>query len=60
MISRVLRNNSGNPIQAEIDQARYRWLEFYKVKFDGSWYTRLFGKFVLKDFFGNKYNQSNK
>ncbi len=23
-------------------------LEFYKVKFDGSWYTRLFGKFVLK------------
>ena len=23
-------------------------MEFYKVKFDGSWYTRLFGKFVLK------------
>ena len=42
------QDNSGNPIQAEIDQARYRWLEFYKVKFDGSWYTRLFGKFVLK------------
>ena len=42
------QDNSGNPIQSEIDQARYRWLEFYKVKFDGSWYTRLFGKFVLK------------
>ena len=23
-------------------------MEFYKIKFDGSWYTRLFGKFVLK------------
>ena len=42
------QNNRGEPIQAEIDQAKYRWLEFYKVKFDGSWYTRLFGKFVLK------------
>tara|TARA_B100000989_G_scaffold105532_1_gene77340 strand:- start:8348 stop:10921 length:2574 start_codon:yes stop_codon:yes gene_type:complete len=41
-------DNSGNPMQSEIDQARYRWLEFYKLKFDGSWYTRLFGKFVLK------------
>ena len=41
-------DRNGNPIQSEIDQAKYRWLEFYKVKFDGSWYTRLFGKFVLK------------
>ena len=32
----------------EIDQAKFRWLEFYKVKFDGSLYTRLLGKFVLK------------
>ena len=42
------QNNNGSPNLAEIDQAKYRWLEFYKVKFDGSWYTRLFGKFVLK------------
>jgi len=42
------QDRNGNPIQSEIDQAKYRWLEFYKVKFDGSWYTRLFGKFVLK------------
>ena len=41
-------DRNGNPIQAEIDQAKFRWLEFYKIKFDGSWYTRLFGKFVLK------------
>tara|TARA_B100001057_G_scaffold244019_1_gene244328 strand:+ start:2954 stop:5524 length:2571 start_codon:yes stop_codon:yes gene_type:complete len=42
------QNSNGEPIQSEIDQAKYRWLEFYKLKFEGSWYTRLFGKFVLK------------
>ena len=41
-------DRNGNPILSEIDQAKFRWLEFYKIKFDGSWYTRLFGKFVLK------------
>ncbi len=41
-------DRNGNPILSEIDQAKYRWLEFYKFKFEGSWYTRLFGKFVLK------------
>ncbi|MDA9749300.1 outer membrane protein assembly factor BamA [Flavobacteriaceae bacterium] len=41
-------DRNDNPIQSEIDQAKFRWLEFYKIKFDGSWYTRLFGKFVLK------------
>ncbi|WP_246849064.1 outer membrane protein assembly factor [Aquimarina sp. U1-2] len=25
----------------EIDQERFRWLEYYKIKFDGTWYTRL-------------------
>tara|TARA_Y100001935_G_scaffold200471_1_gene168799 strand:+ start:4236 stop:6818 length:2583 start_codon:yes stop_codon:yes gene_type:complete len=42
------QNSRGEPIQSEIDQAKFRWLEFYKVKFNGSWYNRLFGKFVLK------------
>ena len=41
-------NYKGEPIQALIDQEKYRWLEFYKLKFNGSWYTRLFGKFILK------------
>jgi len=41
-------NYKGEPIQEKIDQARHRWLEFYKVKFNGSWYTRVFGKFILK------------
>ncbi len=25
----------------EIDQERFKWLEYYKLKFDGSWYTSL-------------------
>ena len=41
-------NYKGEPNQEKIDQAKYRWLEFYKVKFNGSWYTRVFGKFILK------------
>jgi outer membrane protein insertion porin family len=41
-------DRNGNPILSEIDQAKFRWLEFYKFKFEGSWYQRLFGKFVLK------------
>ena len=32
---------------AEIDQERFNWLEFYKVKFSGKWYTRVVDKLVL-------------
>ncbi|MFC4722489.1 outer membrane protein assembly factor BamA [Geojedonia litorea] len=32
----------------EIDQERYKWLEFYKVKFKGDWYTRIVDKLILK------------
>ena len=33
---------------AEIDQERFKWLEYYKIKFKGTWYTRLVGKMVLR------------
>ncbi len=35
---------------SEIDQERYKWLEFYKVNFKGDWYTQVFSnsKLVLK------------
>jgi outer membrane protein insertion porin family len=33
---------------AEIDQERFKWLEFYKIKFKGDWYTKIVGKLVLK------------
>ncbi|MFD0863650.1 outer membrane protein assembly factor BamA [Sungkyunkwania multivorans] len=32
----------------EIDQQRFKWLEYYKVKFKGNWYTSLVDKLVLK------------
>ncbi|MGO3181349.1 MAG: BamA/OMP85 family outer membrane protein [Aequorivita sp.] len=33
---------------SEIDQERFKWLEYYKVKFKGTWYTRLIDKLVLR------------
>ncbi|WP_347373908.1 outer membrane protein assembly factor BamA [Aequorivita sp. Q41] len=33
---------------SEIDQERFKWLEYYKVKFKGTWYTRMAGKLVLR------------
>nr|WP_241828225.1 outer membrane protein assembly factor BamA [Lacinutrix venerupis] len=33
---------------SEIDQERFKWLEFYKIKFKGDWYTKLVDKFVFK------------
>lgn len=33
---------------AEIDQERFNWLEYYKIKFSGDWYTRLVDKLVLR------------
>lgn len=32
----------------EIDQERYKWLEFYKIKFKGDWYTQIIDKLVIK------------
>lgn len=31
----------------EIDQERFNWLEYYKVKMEGQWFTSLMGKLVL-------------
>ncbi len=41
------RNNASERI-AEIDQERFSWLEFYKIKFSGEWYTELFKNVVLR------------
>ena len=32
----------------EIDQERYKWLEFYKIKFKGEWYTKIVDKLIFK------------
>ncbi len=42
------QDGDGNPDQAKIDQERFKWLEFYKIKFKGTWYTRLIEKLVLR------------
>jgi outer membrane protein insertion porin family len=34
--------------QSLVDQERFKWLEFYKVKFSGDWYTKIYKKFVLR------------
>ncbi|KAF2511916.1 BamA/OMP85 family outer membrane protein [Flavobacterium foetidum] len=33
---------------AKVDQQKYNWLEYYKVKFKGDWYTKVYGKLVLR------------
>src|SRR5690606_15126675 len=33
---------------SEIDQERFKCLEYYKIKFKGTWYTRMIGKMVLR------------
>lgn len=34
--------------QSKIDQEKFKWLEFYKIKFSGSWYENLYEKLVLR------------
>ncbi|MEJ2113663.1 MAG: BamA/TamA family outer membrane protein, partial [Flavobacteriaceae bacterium] len=33
---------------AEIDQERFKWLEFYKINFKADWYTRLVDRLILR------------
>jgi outer membrane protein insertion porin family len=39
-------NASAN--QSKIDQERFNWLEYYKIKFKADWYTRIYEKLVLR------------
>lgn len=34
--------------QGKVDQQKYNWLEYYKIKFKGDWYTKVYGKLVLR------------
>src|SRR5690606_29942846 len=31
-----------------VDQQKFNWLEYYKIKFKADWYTRLYDKLVLR------------
>ena len=43
----IVRTNASNRV-SEIDQERYKWLEFYKVNFKGDWYTQITKDLVLR------------
>lgn len=52
---KTLRARQGGQLDAaqtseleSVDQERFNWLEYYKIKFKGDWYTRLAGKLVLR------------
>ncbi|MDT0605597.1 BamA/OMP85 family outer membrane protein [Croceitalea rosinachiae] len=32
----------------DLEEERFKWLEYYKIKFKGDWYTNLVGKLVLR------------
>ena len=36
------------PDDGKISQEKLKWLEFYKIKFSGAWYTNIIDKLVLK------------
>ena len=42
------QDENGNPDQSKIDQEKFKWLEFYKIKFNGTWYTPIYDKLILK------------
>ncbi len=33
---------------SKVDQKKFNWLEYYKIKFKADWYTKSYGKFVLR------------
>ncbi len=42
------QDEEGNPDWAKINQEKYRWLEYFKIKFSGVWYNRIYDKLVLR------------
>ena len=36
------------PDQGKVDQKEFKWLEYYKIKFKADWYTKVYGKLVLR------------
>lgn len=39
---------NGDLTAAVVDQEKFKWLEYYKLKFQGTWYNQIIGKFVLR------------
>jgi outer membrane protein insertion porin family len=47
---------------SKVDQEKFKWLEYYKIKFKADWYTKIYGKLVLRSLsefgFMGAYNQN--
>ncbi len=47
---------------SKVDQKKYNWLEYYKVKLKADWYTKVYGKLVFRSMaefaFLGSYNQN--
>ncbi len=41
-------NEDGNPDYEKINKQRYKFIEYYKLKLNGTWYTDLYKKLVLR------------
>ncbi len=46
--SKVLDPQDASADPAKVDQRKFNWLEYYKVKFKADWYTTVYKKFVLR------------
>ena len=44
----IIQDGTTVPDQAKIDQKKFDWLEYYKIKLKADWYTKIYGKFVLR------------
>jgi outer membrane protein insertion porin family len=42
------QDEDGNPDWSKINREKYRWLEYFKIKFNGVWYNRIYDKLVLR------------
>ena len=43
----AFQNADGTPMMQKLT-GKFKWLEYYKLKFSGSWYTNIIDKLVLK------------
>ncbi|PKH66389.1 outer membrane protein assembly factor BamA [Flavobacterium sp. ALD4] len=46
--NKVFNFTDAAPDPALVDQKKFNWLEYYKIKFKADWYTKIYGKLVLR------------
>ncbi|MFE3869942.1 outer membrane protein assembly factor BamA [Flavobacterium sp. ZS1P70] len=46
--NKVFSYQDAAPDAALVDQKKFNWLEYYKIKFKADWYTKIYGKLVLR------------